>query len=396
VSPPEKRLTLDATNEDIQKIVQRCLEALANEKNVNQLDLSILVANIIENKSLISSEIIQQIINEQIRQKNTANNNTAASIISNSSPSQTTTSTPTTKLPVSSSAKTCQITSSLLHTVQQLSHLSLKQEAIESMKTNQLFEYYQDLQRLVVSSSSGDEHQHHPACATHNSTAVSRSSSTSTSPAVVTENNRLSPANSKYYLTKNHQNSNSFECGYTSHRSPIYRSNSSPSYSSTYGEASAADRNGQVACVDGAVQSERRNGAAASVGGSAMAKPLPEIVITESRTEGYLNEYGSGGGGQKQLKADNLENGTLNKAMFFAGIPNFATQPINFGEMLGVSQKSWLLNLNENSSLSSQPFGQIGHQNSLQHQQNLCSSAVKTSKLLKPHVCDSCQKRFAR
>ncbi len=73
------------------------------------------------------------------------------------------------------------------------------------------------------------------------------------------------------------------------------------------------------------VQSERWNGAAASACDSAMAKPLPEIVITESRTEGYLNEYGSGGGSQKQLKADNLENGTLNKVMFFPGIPNFAT-----------------------------------------------------------------------
>ena len=64
---------------------------------------------------------------------------------------------------------------------------------------------------------------------------------------------------------------------------------------STYAEASTADTSGQVACVDGAVQSERWNGAAASAGDSAMAKPLPEIVITESRTEGYLNEYGSGG-----------------------------------------------------------------------------------------------------
>jgi len=355
---------------------------------------------------LVNSDIIHNIIKDYIRQQiNASSANETKSFSSNSK--TTSLNRDSTASPVclsssssSSSKQYCQITSNLLNTVQQLSHLSLKQEAIDSMKKNQLLEYYQDLQRLVVTSSSNDERNNSPK---NNSTANGSCSSSqkNLSPAL-SEGDRLNPANNKYYILKSHQNSNSFECGYVSQRSPIYRSNSSPSYSSVNDLSSQAAKSN----ISEAVQSEKKNDTVTTSASSSITKPLPEIVITESRTDGYLNEYES----IKQLKVEESDNGShrsvylnnnnlnrssssdLNKALLFSDIANFSNHSINFKDLLSASQRNQQNNLQStlNENNPQQSFSQ-----QKQHQ-NLFTSAAKASKLLKPHVCTSCHKKFAR
>lgn len=243
VSPPEKRVTLDSNadlngegnrdgnssvdsnnknDEEIQSIIQKSLSSFYNDKSqVNQLDLSIL-ANALKNKSLFNNELMGQIIGEQLRQQHNALMNHHQQQSTSNSPSP---------CPIAQSSQQQALNNSiLLNTVNQLSHLSLRQDSMDSLKkslsqslANQ-FEFYQDMVKMGLDSSAQaglNKDMNHG----------------------ILSENRLSP-NGKYYMMKNHhQASASFESSNSqkncsnSQAKPIYRSNSSPSYSSMHSVA---------------------------------------------------------------------------------------------------------------------------------------------------------------
>jgi len=164
VSPPEKRVTLGSntdlnsesnndnsndnnnshSDEEIQNIVQKSLSSFYNDKQINQLDLSILVANVLKNKSLFNNELMQQIMTEQLRQKHSALLNHHQS----SSPSS-----------CAGSPQRSVNNAALLNTVKQLSHLSLRQDSMDSIKNSlsqtlaNQFEYYQGMVKLGIENS---------------------------------------------------------------------------------------------------------------------------------------------------------------------------------------------------------------------------------------------------
>lgn len=243
VSPPEKRVTLDSNtdlngegnrdgnssvdsnknNEEIQNIIQKSLSSFYNDKSqVNQLDLSVL-ANALKNKSLFNNELMGQIIAEKLRQQHNA--------LMNHHHQQQSTSNSPSPCPIAQSSQQQALNNSiLLNTVNQLSHLSLRQDSMDSLKNSlsqslaNQFEYYQDMVKMGLDSSA--------------QSGLNKDMSRE-----ILSENRLSP-NGKYYLMKNHhQASASFESSNSqkncsnSQAKPIYRSNSSPSYSSMHSVA---------------------------------------------------------------------------------------------------------------------------------------------------------------
>lgn len=436
ISPPEKRVSLDSNestnNEEnnSQNIIKQSIGSFANEDQLNQLDLSILVANIIKNKNFMNNDLVQQILVEQIRQQNNAllqtnSSSTCASPQNANNPS-----------------------TNLLNTVKQLSHLSLRQDSMNSIKktlshtfANQI-EFYQDLQMELNLNNSGK-------------TLENNNKSFSEINHQILSENRLSP-NNKYNMMKN-QGSSSLESSehknYSnqSQTKPILRSNSSPSYSSVHplvrenqlnfkrnnneipinsfyniekpkesiSFESSPDSNPLTDNNNNAINKNSKNlnqdyqgfikseNYLKSFNGNSqvMSKPLPEIVITESKMDSFNVDYAADLNRKsesiKQEKQDCYKNRVsldlADESLISSNNSLFTPNSGDFGKSSKLSD----LDLSFNQSMSFEEILKTNQENSIKNWKLNANASpqppsVKSSKLLKPHVCTSCNKRFAR
>ena len=277
VSPPEKRVILETNiKEEIRNIIKQSLESLVSEEKINTSEMNVLMTNLIEQKSFMNSEIMQKIVADHIRQNSKGTIMKQQSTLICKSPGP------------AASGPSPAYSASLINTVKQLSLLSLsKQDTMESMQKSlahsfSQYDFYKELQ-LKMNQHKLDNNK--------------------------TEDmeNRLSP-NAKFYMIKN-KNSSSFESteqteniinpeNKQSHsKSPIYRSNSSPSPShAIYGQHC---NNPKIPTDNNTVMTISANDFLGyniknncdTRKPQVLAKPLPEIVITESKTDGYSIDF---------------------------------------------------------------------------------------------------------